>query len=99
MASKKPKIVLKKPQTKKPGVPGKKPVDPKSMFQFKRAGKTSFVWLLIIVGAIIISGIFSNSSKKEIEVEYFQYRIYIAEAIYDFQGTIFIQSIFQSQYI
>jgi hypothetical protein len=74
MAIKKPKIVLKKPQNKKPNIPGKKPVDPKSIFQWKRAGKTSMVWLLIIVGAIIISGIFTNSSKKEIEVEYFSNR-------------------------
>ncbi len=68
MAIKKPKIVLKKPQNKKLGTSDKKPFDPKARFQFKRAGKTSLVWLLIIVGAIIISGIFTTSSKKEIEV-------------------------------
>lgn len=96
MAIKKPKIILKKPQNKKPGVPGKKPVNPKSMFQFKKAGKTSLVWLLIIVGAIIISGIFSNSSKKEIEVEYFQYQEYLKNGQI-LKGTI-IENIFHGEF-
>jgi len=76
MATKKPNSNLNKSQSKKPATPGKKPIDPKSIFQWKKAGKTSMIWLLIIVGAIIISGIFTNSSKKEIEVEYFQYQEY-----------------------
>jgi cell division protease FtsH len=96
MAIKKPKIVLKRPQNKKTNVHGKKPVDPKSIFQWKRAGKTSMVWLLIIVGAIIISGIFTNSSKKEIEVEYFQYQEYLKNGQID-KGTI-IENIFHGEF-
>ena len=96
MAIKKPKIVLKKPQNKKQGASTKKPIDPKSRFQFKRAGKTSLVWLLIIVGAIIISGIFSNSSKKEIEVEYSQYQEYLKNGQIA-KGTI-IDNIFHGEF-
>jgi len=54
-----------------------KPKNTKATFEWKRAGKTSLVWLLIVVGAIIISGVFTNSNKKEVEVEYFQYQEYL----------------------
>jgi cell division protease FtsH len=96
MAIKKPKIVLKKPQNKKLGTSDKKPIDPKARFQFKRAGKTSLVWILIIVGAIIISGLFTNSSKKEIEVEYFQYQEYLKNGQIA-KGTI-IENIFHGEF-
>ncbi|MEE8340849.1 MAG: ATP-dependent zinc metalloprotease FtsH [Candidatus Neomarinimicrobiota bacterium] len=96
MAIKKPKIILKRPRTKKPVNPNKKPVDPKSNFQFKKAGKTSLIWLLIIVGAIIISGIFTNSGKKEIEVEYFQYQEYLKNGDIA-KGTI-IENIFHGEF-
>lgn len=96
MANKRPKIVLKKPQIKKPNTPKKEPIDPKSRFQFKKAGKTSLVWLLIVVGAIIISGIFTNSNKKEVEVEYFQYQEYLKNGQIS-KGTI-IENIFHGEF-
>lgn len=96
MAIKKPKIILKKPQNKKLGASTKKPIDPKSRFQFKKAGKTSLIWLLIIVGAIIISGIFTNTSKKEIEIEYFQYQEYLKNRQIA-KGTI-IDNIFHGEF-
>ena len=96
MAIKKPKIVIKKTQNKNSGTDNKKPVDPKSVFQWKKAGKTSLVWLLIVVGAIIISGIFTNSNKKEIEVEYFQYQTYLKNDQID-KGTI-IENIFHGEF-
>ena len=65
MAIKKP--IIKKINKNKTDSKGKKPSNPKANFQWKRAGKTSAVWLLIVVGAILISGLFSNSNKKEIE--------------------------------
>ena len=96
MATKKPNTNLNKTQNKKPDLKGKKPIDPKSIFQWKKAGKTSLVWLLIIVGAIIISGIFTNSNKKEIEVEYFQYQEYLKNDQIE-KGTI-IESIFHGEF-
>ncbi len=46
-------------------------------FDWKRAGKTSFVWLFIIFGAVYISGLLTESGKKEIEIEYTEYRKYL----------------------
>ena len=96
MATKKPNTNLNKTQNKKPDLKGKKPIDPKSIFQWKKAGKTSLVWLLIIVGAIIISGIFTNSNKKEIEVEFFQYQEYLKNDQIE-KGTI-IEGIFHGDF-
>ena len=38
-------------------------------FDWRRAGKTSFIWLFIIFGAVYISGLLTQSGKKEVEVE------------------------------
>jgi cell division protease FtsH len=46
-------------------------------FQWKRAGKTSVIWIMIILGAIIFSNIFTEGSEKEIEIEYFQYKEFL----------------------
>ena len=37
-------------------------------FDWKRASKTSLVWLMIIFFAVYISGVLTESGKKEIEV-------------------------------
>ena len=42
-------------------------------FQWKRAGKTSFIWIGIIVCAIYLSSILTDSDKKEPEVDYTEY--------------------------
>ena len=49
----------------------------KDEFNWKRAGKTSFIWLSIILGAVYISGLLTNVGKKEIEIEYTQYKNYL----------------------
>jgi len=46
-------------------------------FDWKRAGKTSFIWLMIIIGAVYISGLLTESGKKELEIEYTAYREYL----------------------
>ncbi len=86
----------KQPPNKKPVQQGGKPNDPKATFQWKRAGRTSLVWLLIIVGAVLISGIFTNSNKKEIEIEYFQYLEYLENGQIA-KGTI-IENIFHGEF-
>ena len=58
----------KKPPTNKKG---KKPQD---QFQWQRAGKTSLVWMGILAIALFLSGQFSDPSRGEIEIDYFQYR-------------------------
>ena len=49
----------------------------KDEFNWKHAGKTSFIWLSIILGAVYISGLLTNVGKKEIEIEYTQYKNYL----------------------
>ena len=56
---------------------GKNSKDPMGKFQWKRAGKTSVVWILIIIFAIVFSNLFTENARKEIEVDYFQYKEFL----------------------
>ena len=46
-------------------------------FDWRRASKTSFIWLIIIFSAVYISGLLTDAGKKEIEIEYTEYRKYL----------------------
>jgi len=46
-------------------------------FQWKHAGKTSVIWIVILVSAIFLSSLFTGKGKKEFEIEYFQYREFL----------------------
>ena len=46
-------------------------------FNWKRAGKTSLIWLSIIIGAVYISGLLTEVGKKEIEIEYTEYKRFL----------------------
>ena len=46
-------------------------------FQWKRAGKTSLIWIGIIVCAIYLSSILTDSDKKEPEIDYTEYIEYL----------------------
>ena len=63
----------RKQDSRKPN-PKKQP----DQFNWMRAGKTSLVWLMIIFGAIYISGLLTETGRKEIEIEYTEYREYLA---------------------
>ena len=43
-------------------------------FDWKKASKTSFIWMAIILGAVYVSGLLTNGGKKEIEIEYTEYK-------------------------
>ena len=43
-------------------------------FQWKRAGKTSLIWIMIISVAIYLSSMFTDNAKKEPILQYSQYR-------------------------
>ena len=55
----------------------KKSKDPLNIFQWKRAGKTSLIWVLIIVAAIFLSNLFTEGSRKETEIDYFKYKEFL----------------------
>lgn len=51
--------------------------DEQNGFQWKRAGKTSLIWVLIIMAAIFLSGLFTEGANKEVEIDYFRYREFL----------------------
>ena len=65
-------------------------------FDWKRAGKTSFVWLLIIFGAVYVSGLLTETGKKEIEIEYTEYRKYLDNG--DIQKGVIMGDVFHGEF-
>ena len=45
-------------------------------FQWKRAGKTSLIWVMILMVAILLSGLLT-SNEQSVEIQYFQYREFL----------------------
>jgi len=86
---------------KKPQSPGKK--SPRSSnennpdhFHWKRAGKTSLIWISIILCAVYISGLLTESGKKEIEIEYTEYREYLEN--HEIQKAVVIGVVFHGEF-
>ncbi|MFL3024778.1 MAG: ATP-dependent zinc metalloprotease FtsH [Candidatus Neomarinimicrobiota bacterium] len=48
-------------------------------FKWQKAGKTSFVWVLVIISAVFLSNLFTNQSEQEIEVQYSEYRSFLTD--------------------
>ena len=46
-------------------------------FQWKKAGKTSFAWILIIITAFSLSRFFSSQPNGEVEIEYSDYKNFL----------------------
>ena len=65
-------------------------------FDWKRAGKTSFVWLMIIFGAVYVSGLLTETGKKEIEIEYTEYRKYLDNG--DIQKGVIMGDVFHGEF-
>ena len=38
-------------------------------FQWKRAGKTSFIWVFLLISAIFLSGLFTSADQKILNFE------------------------------
>ena len=49
----------------------------KKEFQWRQAGKTSFIWITIILVTIYFSSILSDSRNNEVEIEYTEYKHYL----------------------
>ncbi|MFC1581488.1 ATP-dependent zinc metalloprotease FtsH [Candidatus Neomarinimicrobiota bacterium] len=90
---KKPNLIPPENQrmTQKPEKKGEQPIG----FQWKRASKTSLIWVVIIIAAVFLSGLFTNSGKKEIEIEYSLYQEYLMQG--QISGASIIENIFHGE--
>jgi len=86
LKSKQPKEPKKNRGPRGPKGPGNKPSLPpgqkgKDEFQWKRAGKTSIIWIIIILTAVFLSGLLTSKNKSEIEIEYPDYREFLTQGL------------------
>lgn len=84
-----------KPQKKQQDFKGKKGDKKDNEFQWKRAGKTSLIWVMILMVAIFLSGLLT-SKEQSIEIQYFQYREYLESR--QISRADIIENIFYGQF-
>ena len=65
-------------------------------FDWKRAMKTSFIWLIIVFGAVYISNLLTQAGKQEIEIEYTEYRKYLENR--DIQKGVIMGDVFHGEF-
>ena len=65
-------------------------------FDWKRAMKTSFIWLIIVFGAVYISNLLTQAGKQEIEIEYTEYRKYLENG--DIQKGVIMGDVFYGEF-
>ena len=53
----------------------------KQDFEWKRAGKTSFIWISIILVTVYFSSILSNNRNNEVEIDFTDYRAYLNDGL------------------
>ena len=53
----------------------------KKEFQWRQAGKTSFIWIAIILVTIYFSSILSDSRNNEVEIEYTEYKHFLDDGL------------------
>ena len=66
-------------------------------FHWKRAGKTSLIWVSIILVAVYLSSLLTNGQKNELEIEYTQYREKLIAG--DIGKAIIIDKTFHGEFI
>lgn len=68
-------------QKNKPNMPEKDPDSDQQKgnqgFQWKQAGKTSLIWVIILISAIFVSGLFTGKGDDELELEYWEYEHFL----------------------
>ena len=50
-------------------------------FHWKRAGKTSFIWVFLLISAIFLSGLFTSADQKAVEIQYYEYRGFLEDKL------------------
>ena len=53
----------------------------KKDFQWRQAGKTSFIWIAIILVTIYFSSILSDSRNNEVEIDYTEYKHFLDDGL------------------
>ena len=53
----------------------------KQDFEWKRAGKTSFIWISIILVTVYFSSILSDNRNNEVEIDFTEYRAYLNDGL------------------
>ena len=51
--------------------------DNQNSFQWKQAGKTSLIWVVILISAIFLSNLFTSKNRNEVEIQYFEYQKFL----------------------
>ena len=62
----------KKNKSQKPQPQKKASGEGENQFQWKQAGKTSLVWVVILVSAIFLSNLFTAGSRNEVQIQFFE---------------------------
>ena len=70
--------------------------DNKQDFQWKKAGKTSFIWIAIILVTVYFSSILSESRNNEVEIEYTEYKHYLNDGL--IQKAVIINKTFHGEF-
>jgi len=65
-------------------------------FQWKKAGKTSFIWITIILVTVYFSSVLSENRNNEVEVEYTEYKNYLSEGA--IKSAIIINKTFYGEF-
>ncbi len=84
-----------KPKMNQQDPKGKQEDKKNNEFQWKRAGKTSLIWVMILMVAIFLSGLLT-SKEQSIEIQYFQYREYLESR--QISRADIIENIFYGQF-
>ncbi|MCK4640014.1 MAG: cell division protein FtsH, partial [Candidatus Marinimicrobia bacterium] len=71
---------IKPPITPKDSLTRKKKKTPSddNEFKWKKASKTSLMWIIIIISSIFLIQILGTGSREEVVIEYFQYKDLLA---------------------
>ena len=76
--------------------PDKNKENSPSQFEWKRAGKTSLIWISVILFAVYVSGVLTESSKKEVEIEYTEYKDHLKNK--DIDKGVIIGNVFHGEF-
>ena len=68
----------------------------KDNFNWGRASKTSLIWLVIVMGAVYLSGQLTSLGKKEVEIEFTEYKEYLKNN--EIQKGVIIGDIFYGEF-